>query len=163
MLLTFKQIDKLYQIVLYRKICHLFSTCCKFVAFKEIVSSNHLKIITVSKQAHYSVVSFQGNQSILLIEVPIGGGHGSFNCKPKSLNFLLLLGISPNKKVSVPIPPLTTDHSNILENEVSLIPVRQILLNILPAARISVYMNFQQSQNIVSPRIKYGDFGANIF
>ena len=52
-------------------------------------------------------------------------GGGASPCKPKSLNFLLLLDITPTKKLSPPIPSLITNY--ILEKRLSLIAFTQIL------------------------------------
>ena len=73
-------------------------------------------------------------------DVPLrdGIGRGSL-CKPKSLNFSLLLDITPTKKLSLPVPSLITDQ--ILKKNVSLIAFRQILPKILPVACIFSYTN----------------------
>ena len=63
-----------------------------------------------------------------------GIGRGSL-CK--SLNFPLLLDITPTKKLSLPVPSLITDQ--ILKK--SLIAFRQILPKILPVACIFSYTN----------------------
>ena len=57
-----------------------------------------------------------------------------FPCKPKSLNFSLLLDITPTKKLSPAVPLLISDH--ILEKKVSIIAFRKILSKILLAAYI---------------------------
>ena len=56
------------------------------------------------------------------------------SCKPKSLNFPLMLDITPTKKLGPPVPTLITDH--ILRKKVSLIAFRLSLPKILPAAYI---------------------------
>ena len=55
------------------------------------------------------------------------------SCKPKSLNFPLLLDTNPSKKLSLPVPPLITDH--ILEK----IAFWQILPKNLPVEYIFSY------------------------
>ena len=55
-------------------------------------------------------------------------------CNIKSLNFPVLLDITPNKKLSPPVPPLITDH--ILEKKGISNSFRQTLPNILPVAYI---------------------------
>ena len=78
------------------------------------------------------------------------GGVGVAHCKPKSLNFPLLLDITPIKKLCSPVPLLIKDH--ILERKVSLITFRQILQKILPAACIFSYTVIIYLENLV--RIK---------
>ena len=58
-------------------------------------------------------------------------------CRPKSLNFPLLLDITPTKKSSHTIPLLITDH--LLGKGVSLIALREILLKLLFGACIFSY------------------------
>ena len=54
-------------------------------------------------------------------------------CKPKSLNFPLLLDITPTKKFSPPVP---WSQTTILEKKLSLIAFRKILSKIFPEACI---------------------------
>ena len=89
MFFTFKWMDNLQQIEHHQKIknCLLFFIfnfrCCKFFALKE----NHY-----SKQTNHlhSGFSSWGDQDVPLNEGTGEGGGGS-PCKPKSLNFFLLL------------------------------------------------------------------------
>ena len=89
-----------------------------------------------------------------------GNWRRGFRCKTKSLNFSILLDITPTKKLGPLVPLLITNH--IFEKKASLIAFRQILQKILPAAYIfsnTVMTNLKKPFNTkqcpagLSPRI----------
>ena len=85
-----------------------------------------------SKRIHYIPFlgfSLLGDQDVSIRERIWGGSPW----KPKSLNFTLLLDITPNKKLTPPVPRSQTTY---WKKKVSLIAFRQILSKILPEACI---------------------------
>ena len=116
MVLTLKLMDNLQQIECHQRICHLFFifnlTCCKFVALKENTLTHFFQ----------NQFSLWGDQDVTLRE-----SIWAPPSKTKSLNFPLLLGITPTKTLGFPVPPLITDH--ILEiKKLCLIAFRQLVV-----------------------------------
>ena len=89
-----------------------------------------------SFQNHYSKRINHSLQGFPYVEIsPIKGAGVGFvgsPCKAKSLNFFLLLGITPPKNWV----PLFPDHKPNIRKKVSVIAFRQILSKILPKACI---------------------------
>ena len=75
---------------------------------KKILSLTLLKIITVSRPTTLIRVFLMRRSSCSTKGGNWGGGRSS--CKQKSLNFSLLLDITPTKKLGSPVPLLITDH-----------------------------------------------------
>ena len=71
-------------------------------------------------------------------------------CKPKDLNFPFLLDITPTKKLSLPVPPLTTEQ--MLEEKVSLIAFRQILSNVLHVTCIFSYTIINNLKKLIGTK-----------
>ena len=90
--------------------------------WKKILS---LTLFTLSHQPTLSGFSLWRDQHV----PPREGTSGQSPCKSKSLNFPLLLDITPIKKSSSPVSLMITDH--ILGKKVSPIAFRQILPKIL--------------------------------
>ena len=96
------------------------------MTWKKILSFTLFKIITVSASSTLLRVILMGRSGC-----PTKGGNlGGSPWKPKSLNFPLLLDITPTKKIESPWSQTT------YWEKVSLITFRQILPKILPEACI---------------------------
>ena len=136
MFLPFKWMDNLQKIEHRQTKCHLLFifrlTCSKFFALKR-------NALTHSFQNHFSNhtitpirVFIMGSQ-----DVPLREESGGTPCKPRRLNFLLLLEIAPNKTLTLTVSPGLRPH--IGKKMVSLIAFRQNLPRTLPAACIFSY------------------------
>ena len=111
----------------YQRICHLFfifKLAVNSFIWKKILSLTLLEIITVSRSSTLLRVFLMG-RPVCPTKKKNWGGESP--CKPKSLNFPLLLNITPTKKLSPPVPwsQITYWKKNVL------IAFRQILSKIL--------------------------------
>ena len=97
-----------------------------------MLSLTLFKIISVTIPSPPSGFSLWEDQ-----DVPLREESGGTPCKPRRLNFLLLLEIAPNKKLTLTVSPGLRPH--IGKKMVSLIAFRQNLPRTLPAACIFSY------------------------
>ena len=102
--------DNLQQIECHQRICHLFSSLNlhaeNLFLRKKILSLSLFKITTLSRPSSLLRVFLVGRLKCLTKGSEMGGSP----CNRKSLNFPLLLNITPTKELSPPVSPLITDH-----------------------------------------------------
>ena len=105
--------DNLQYIECHQRICHLFFifslTCCKFVALKK-------NALTHSFQNHYSRQTKHPPQGFPFGEIrmshqgrKMGAGWG-VSLQTQKFDISPPVGYHPTRKLSLPVPPLITDH-----------------------------------------------------
>ena len=104
-----------------------------------------MKIIAVSRPSTLLRVFLKGR-----LEYHAKGWNWGSPCNIKSLSFLLLLDITPNKKVESPCP--SPDHRPHIAKKVSLRAFRQILPNIFPVAYIFSYIIITKVKKLIGTK-----------